>query len=306
MSGDNSAGDPAAPLGGDTPASNPQPEPDSTTNNAGDAAASGGPVDPGQDQRQTEGEGDAAQPAKADDADPERPKREGGFQRRLREQQRQIEQLMGVVERLTGTQGQPKPTQDTAGEDGPPDPRDTAKYPLGEHDPRYISDHTVHRIRQDQHQERRRQRESEQATEITRAADAFHAKVAKLEDTIPGIRDSIEAARNNEFPMTDAMRFAIIESPKGPQVAHHLNHHRDEAARIARMSPIQAAREIGRLEATLPEAPTRRQTAAPAPPKEVAGAVSAIQTFDPQKFKGGDDEAAHANFSAWFAKQMKG
>lgn len=54
-----------------------------------------------------------------------------------------------------------------------------------------------------------------------------------------------------DYPVSPAMAEAIIGSEFGPQVNYHLAKHPDIAARIAQMSDFDAAREIGRLEATV-------------------------------------------------------
>lgn len=54
-----------------------------------------------------------------------------------------------------------------------------------------------------------------------------------------------------DYPVSPAMAEAIIGSEFGPQVNYHLAKHPDIAAQLAQMSDFDAAREIGRLEATL-------------------------------------------------------
>ncbi len=80
------------------------------------------------------------------------------------------------------------------------------------------------------------------------------------------------------------MALAIKESEAAPQVLRYLSAHRDEAARISRMNPIAAAREIGRIEA-LAEVPSRPRdlrtvSQAPEPVRPVGGTKGSIETDD--------------------------
>jgi hypothetical protein len=63
----------------------------------------------------------------------------------------------------------------------------------------------------------------------------------------------------------------LADSPVGPQLALHLAEHLDEAERIARLHPIHALRELGKLEAKF-ENVAPAASAAPAPVKAVSDA----------------------------------
>lgn len=306
MADTNSVGDPAGPLGGTTPASNPQADPDSTPGNATTDTPVGGQADPGQDQRQTEGAGDGEAGDGEQPSDGKRkPERLGGWQRDKIRAEARAEFLQQELDRLRAERSGEQSPQ-PADPDAPPDPRDTTKYPLGDHDPLFIKDSAVHQFRQEQVQERRKVAEQAQAQAMVRRVQAFEEAALKQADMVDGIMDSVQAAKTDPtFPFSEAMAYAVldIEGDKGPRVVHFLHHNRTEAARLARLSPIQAALEIGRIAERLPATPARRQTAAPPPPREVGGGASKVATFDPAKFKGGDDAAEHEAYRAWRAKQ---
>ena len=82
----------------------------------------------------------------------------------------------------------------------------------------------------------------------------------------------------------------ILTSDVGPDVAYHLGQNRDLAAQIARMSAVEAARAIGRIEASLQLPKPRMSTNAPPPISPVRGGASV--TKDPAKM-------TLAEFSAW-------
>ncbi len=67
------------------------------------------------------------------------------------------------------------------------------------------------------------------------------------------------------------MAAAVLGAADGPDIAYHLGRNPDEAWRIARLDPLSAAREIGRIGAMTAPPPGRRVTGAPDPVRPVGG-----------------------------------
>lgn len=107
----------------------------------------------------------------------------------------------------------------------------------------------------------------------------FRERALALSDRFPDIGARIF---DNANPVTPAMAEVIQDSERGPEVAYHLATHREDALRIARMTPLAAAREIGRIEATLDAPKPRTKTNAPPPPITLKGGT-ATTTKDPDK-----------------------
>lgn len=63
--------------------------------------------------------------------------------------------------------------------------------------------------------------------------------------------DYYEVAHDESVPISTAMAEAIAESEEGPALAYHLGKNPDLAFRLANLSPTSAARELGRIEASL-------------------------------------------------------
>ncbi len=76
-------------------------------------------------------------------------------------------------------------------------------------------------------------------------------------------------ALNPNLPISQTMGDVIADSQRGADIAYFLGKNPDEAKRIAGMPPIQAARELGRIEAELTPKP-RKISNAP-PPVETVG-----------------------------------
>ena len=113
--------------------------------------------------------------------------------------------------------------------------------------------------------------------------------------------DYRDVAYDPSVPITSAMAEAIAESDVGPQVAYYLGKNRDEAARIAGLSPLAAAREIGRIEARLaakPVAPPVTKAPPPPPKIEASDATVTVRPDDP------DSDRAMSD-AEWLRKREK-
>lgn len=80
-----------------------------------------------------------------------------------------------------------------------------------------------------------------------------------------------ESVFNDTVPVSEPMADMIVQSDVGPELAYWLGKNRSVAHRIAQMSPLEAAREIGRLEARLTAPSPKTVSSAPKPVQTVAG-----------------------------------
>ncbi len=131
------------------------------------------------------------------------------------------------------------------------------------------------------------------------AVAAFEAKQAAERSEADKIKDWFDAAEAKypDFPtrermpnlaISPAMADAIMDSDKGHEIAYHLGKNPAEAARIAKLSPVAAIREIGKLEDKLSKLPPKTITNAPPPIKPVeAGAATTVDPseMDPADFQ---------------------
>lgn len=101
--------------------------------------------------------------------------------------------------------------------------------------------------------------------------------------------DFEQVAYNPKLPITETMAQTIQASEIGPDVIYHLGSNPKEAERIARLSPLLQAREIGKIEARLASSPPAKKTStAPAPIAPVtarASSAPAYDTTDPRSVK---------------------
>lgn len=91
-------------------------------------------------------------------------------------------------------------------------------------------------------------------------------------------------------PLTKSMEDLVLASDEAPDVLYYLGQHRNEAASIATMSDLDAARAIGRIEARLSAPKPRLTTEAPEPISPVRGKASGSK--DPEKMTFAEYKAA--------------
>ncbi len=114
--------------------------------------------------------------------------------------------------------------------------------------------------------------------------------------------DFDQVTRNPRLPITEVMKLTIHESDLGPEILYHLGNDPGEARRIAQLSPVSQAKEIGKLETKLSSnPPAKRTSSAPAPitPVTARGVVTpTYDTTDPRAAK-------ELSTSEWIAKDRE-
>jgi hypothetical protein len=111
----------------------------------------------------------------------------------------------------------------------------------------------------------------------------------KEEDARGRYEDFEQVAYNPKLPITNVMAQTIQAADNGPDIAYYLGTNPKEADRIARLTPILQAKEIGRLEAKVASEPaSKRTSSAPAPISPVTargGHSGSFDTTDPRSLK---------------------
>lgn len=145
------------------------------------------------------------------------------------------------------------------------------------------------RIREQQDQEKQSRRKSE--------FEKRESEYAK------SVEDYIDVTRNPSVPINSDMAQVIAESEDGPALAYYLGKNVEIAERIAQLSPLAAAREMGRIEAKLAAERERAKekpvskAPAPTPKLEAANEGPSFKTTDPSGDALSDDE--------WFRLEKK-
>jgi hypothetical protein len=117
-------------------------------------------------------------------------------------------------------------------------------------------------------------------------AEVIEAYHDREEEVRTKYDDFDQVAYNPQLRVTEVMAETIRASDIGPEIAYHLGSNPKEAERISRLSPYLQAKEIGRIEAKLADAPPVKKTSsAPAPIKPVTARATSsgvTDTTDPR------------------------
>lgn len=100
------------------------------------------------------------------------------------------------------------------------------------------------------------------------------------------------ATRNPDIMISEHMVAVARGTEHGPAILHHLSENPDVSSRLANMSPLDAAREMGRIEATLTQPKPKPVSKAPDPPKTLKATekVTTIPASSPDSDKLSTDE----------------
>lgn len=172
---------------------------------------------------------------------------------------------------------QPEQTQQPAAQaqaqaqQGPPAPPSLDDYETFEQYERAKDDYLIQAAEYRVAQKLLQQRQAAQRQSVIQSFEQRLAKAAEEDPTIVDIRN------DPTLPVSQVMAQLLTRSEASPQILKWLNSNRDEAAKIAKMDPIAAAMEFGKIEATIKSTPKpqpKKVSSAPAP-------ITTVQTTTP-------------------------
>lgn len=216
--------------------------------------------------------------AKKNETQEAKPKKKGGFQKRIDklntklsaiEQEREYwkQEALKKPSEKTDTTTQAKP--------------DLSKRPktndYASHD-EYVEALTDWKLDQKLTAEKQRQAEDAIKNEAQSRIGKHSERVNVFKEAHDDFEDVIENVA--KIPISLTVQEAIIESDLGPELMYELAKDPKEFKRICEMKPIQAAKEIGKLESRLSkpasETPEKKTTKAPPPVTPVRSRGTAI------------------------------
>lgn len=219
-------------------------------------------------------------------------KRFSNLTARTRKAEEEAAYYRGLAEGRTRGEGGGEPPTPKV-KSGPPSPPDPSDYEHGIYDPRYIDDHDQYILDAAEfrsEEKRKVNRERERASEVH---DKFMLRMKEAEKDDPSVGDMFKDPTffPHNRPEAGSIISVIKESEVAPQILSHLYSNRDELDSLYRMSPLAAAREIGRLESKFmatPKTPTKKVSQAPKPVSTVGGGGNSAVIEDEDKMSTDD------------------
>jgi len=145
-----------------------------------------------------------------------------------------------------------------------------------------------------------KQREARLKQEHTTQLETFQKGIKELREANEDFDDVMEGV--DDVRMSLAVQTLLLESENGPTLGYELAKNPEEFARINQLSPLAAARELGKFESKLASskaaAPKRETkiTKAPAPISPVGSKGTGASTKNP-------DDMSFEEFERWRSKQ---
>ena len=185
--------------------------------------------------------------------------------RKEAQQERQARQAL--EQRLAALEGKQQPTKAEFVDEKPQPSQFSDAFEYAEALAEYTADKRISEMKQQEAQAKEAEQRQKVITQWT-------AKVESAKQSLPDFDDIVASS---DVVVNDDIRDAILESEVGPQILYHLAENDEVAKKIAGLSPKQALREIGKLEARFEAKPEAEKPApivrskAPAPIQPIRG-----------------------------------
>ncbi len=242
------------------PAENGQGVTESTANPQGTLQGPEGEVS-GEPEAATTGEAEAAEKPKSGNKVPYKERVEQLVQQR----NAATEKLRQAETRIAELEAKSKAAK--------PVSLDPLEYPSDAEYQEALQRETAKRVAEAVRREMLTEQQQEAQAKATEAREAaWSERIASFKEAAP---DFEQVVLNDAVRITPACAELIKESEAGPQIAYWLGQNRGEASRIASLPPLQAALEIGRIEARVSVKAAPRFTQAPPPVKTVNSGIGA-------------------------------
>jgi len=184
-----------------------------------------------------------------------------------KEAQQEREARQALEQRLAALEGKQQPTKAEFVDEKPQPSQFSDAFEYAEALAEYTADKRISEMKQQEAQAKEAEQRQKVITQWT-------AKVEAAKQSLPDFDDIVASS---DVVVNDDIRDAILESDVGPQILYHLAENDEVAKKIAGLSPKQALREIGKLEARFEAKPESEKPApivrskAPAPIQPIRG-----------------------------------
>jgi len=184
-----------------------------------------------------------------------------------KEAQREREAREALEQRLAALEGKQQPQKAEFIDEKPQPSQFSDAFEYAEALAEYTADKRIADMK-------REEAEAKEAEQRQKVITQWTSKVEEAKKSLPDFDDIVASS---DVVVNDDIRDAILESDVGPQILYHLAENDEVAKKIAGLSPKQALREIGKLEARFEAKPEAEKPApivrskAPAPIQPIRG-----------------------------------
>lgn len=211
-------------------------------------------------------------------------KHKSGFQRRVdklnakaakAEQERDYWRSL-VLEKKEASEQKPEKAEVKAQQDGKPDPEKFESHA------EYVEALTDWKLEQREKAAAEKAKAEQAKTETQKLIESHNKRLADFVKSKPDFHEALEEVE--DVKVSAALQELLVTSDLGPALMYELAKNRSELERISGLSPVAAARELGKIEAKLsapsPEEPKpeiKKTTSAPKPIEPVGGSKGPVR-----------------------------
>lgn len=227
-----------------------------------------------------ENEDDGEEPLAAED----KPKKKSGIQRLKERQAREVAELRREIDALKTQDPKGQRAESVASQElqanleGPNEPQEETF----ESHKDYVKALAKWTYEQEKAQDQQKSKEAQAKDAYQSQIKQHNERVAKHKESSPEYQQVVEEfiEEHGDVRFSPGLQQAVFDSELGPAIIEQLLRAPDEFKRINELTPLAAAREIGKIEARLDvksssKKETKTTTNAPAPLKPVGGGSSA-------------------------------
>jgi len=184
-----------------------------------------------------------------------------------KEAQQEREARQALEQRLAALESRGQPQKASLVDEKPQPSQFSDAFEYAEALAEYTADKRIGEMKQ-------QEAAAKEAEQRQKVINQWTAKVEAAKASMPDFDDIVASS---DVVVNDDIRDAILESDVGPQILYHLAENDEVAKKIAGLSPKQALREIGKLEARFEAKPEAEKPApivrskAPAPIQPIRG-----------------------------------
>ena len=253
------------------------------------APAPAKPAEPDEETDDEQEEGDGEE--KEGDEEPTKPKRTGGFQRKIERLVRENEYLSRRFHELAQQQRPQQPPQpqqqQPVAQDGRPRQDQFDSYD------EYLDKLTDWKLEARLQQEHTAQQQRQQAAQQQERLTGWQQRVGQFKSEAPDFEDVLESV--DHINLTPVLQQAIMADALGPKLAYELARRPEDFARIASLDPVGALTALGEFKARLEPAKTAAPSSgvkpvsrAPNPIRPVGNGAGATSTVPMDQMPLGD------------------
>ena len=181
---------------------------------------------------------DTQSPSMVFENDPKSVKKRLGMQQKRHEREmRMLNQRIAEMQEMMSSQGQQQNSFDSPGQPSPANMSEEQRI-----------EYAVKRALGMQEEQQQKARQAEERAHLMKQYDKLNKDFDKASEMYDDFDDVV---RGDDVPFTSTMRDLFLTLPNASEVAYNLGKNRSELERIAKLRPLEQAREINSLALSL-------------------------------------------------------